>query len=132
MSIQIKPTENNSYLVNGIEVYQDQEGNWVSREELNMLEQKQFLNHLALLKAQKKNNSKKMLSDLEANEIDIAKWTEKIKHVKQQLHFLYTNENIDDEDKISLGKYYGGVLKEFTANRQVLINELNVLAEKVS
>ena len=42
MSVIINPTDQDTYTINGKEIYKDMNGNWVCKQELNSSEQKRW------------------------------------------------------------------------------------------
>ena len=115
----ITPTAANSYFINGKEVYEDSQNNWLSREDLTEEEHKDFMAFL-----QKKKKSKPSHSDLAAKELEEIK--KKTASITKQLEILKSNENAPDQEKAGLIKYYESLLTSYDEIRNRIANNCTV------
>ncbi len=132
MSVKITPTEANSYMVNTTEVYQDSENNWLSRGELTMEEHSAFLNYIKPITAEKKNNSKKLLSDLECPKAQLKKVDDTIQKINKQRKILDAKEDLLSDESITLRKYYENKLQQYKQMRNKIINNISVTFKTVT
>lgn len=123
MSVNITPTEINSYLVNGKEVYQDSSGSWICKEELNPSELSAWKNYIDQLNG--KSNSNPL--ELHAQQIEeLSELDKKTDKVRKQLQYLSRNKTISHSEKEGLKQYYNSKINKYNEMRNEIINAFPV------
>ena len=123
MSVKITPTEVNSYLVNGKEVYQDSSSNWICKEELNPSELSAWKDYINQLNG--KSNSNPL--ELHPQQIkELSDLDKKIDKVHTQLGYLSRNRTISHTEKDGLKKYYNDKINKYNEMRNEIINAFPV------
>jgi hypothetical protein len=123
MSVLISPTESNSYLVNNKEVYQDQSGVWIAREELLPSELKAWKNYIDQMNGEKTSNP----LELKPQQIqELKNIDEIIDKLNKQISYLPTNRHISAQEREGLKTYYEGQIQKYSGMRSNLINAFPV------
>jgi hypothetical protein len=123
MSVQISPTESNSYLVNNKEVYQDQSGVWIAKEELLPSELSAWKNYMDHMNGEKNSNP----LELKPQQIqELKNLDEIIEKLNKQISYLPSNKHISAQEREDLKAYYEGQKTKYSGMRTNLINAFPV------
>ena len=126
MNTEIKETVHGTWLVNGVEVYEDSEGKYVAKGLILENEIKDFLAYI------KKNASTNRLFGLESLKKELQKVDDTISKLKIQLYILNSGKNLFSREKITLLNYYHKQLNKYHEMRNEIINNLPVTFKTVT
>ena len=122
MSVKITPSTANSYLVNGVEVYQDSNNNWLARGELTSEEYAAFLSYIHPITEEKKSAPKNRPSDSEHRKKKLLEIEETIDKIQKQLSYLSNNTTLSEKENVGIRKYYQNQLKKQNELQNEIIN----------
>lgn len=126
MKADIKETVQGTWLVNGVEVYETSEGKYEAKGLLLDEERKQFLEHI------KKNDSKKLFSDLELLKTELQNIERKLILLKRQKEIIDNRKDTFSDEALKLRNYYHRQINKYEVKKQAITNQLSVNYKTVS
>lgn len=115
---EIKETVHGTWLVNGVEVFETSEGKYQAKGLILEPELKDFLEYI------KKNDSKKVFSDLELLKQELLSIENKLKLLHYQKEIIDSRKDKFSKEALRLRNYYHQKINKYEIEKQSIINKI--------